>query len=748
MIARPPHRVSRYVFALGGFFSHTVVWLPTSFLVAGVLGVAVGSWRNLCADCPSIAQIATFEYQQTSKLFSHDGRLLTELGVERRTPISLEALPVHVPHAFLAIEDRRFYRHHGVDPRGIVRSVFRVVRNRSFAGGGGSTITQQLARNMFPEELGFEKRVLRKLKELQVALELEHSYSKDQILEAYINQVNYGHGARGIQTAARIIFGKDAVDLTVVEAALLAALPNAPSRYSPFRNPENALRRRNLVLDAMVREDFLAREEAERWKSRPLPEPGSGVANTTAPYFEEWVRQILDDRFGDQLYTAGLRVYTTLDVEMQRAAESAMANGWTAIEARPGFQHPKYEQFQDREEPLEELQTPYLQGAFIALDPWTGEVRAMIGGRDFRQSKFNRATQALRQAGSSFKPYVYAAALASRIPASHVLVDAPVVMEQVDGTEWKPRNYTGEFLGPMTIREGLKRSINMIAIQLGLEVGLESVAQTADRLGIRTEIERFPSTSIGAAEVIPLQMAEAYSGFATLGTKVTPHPILRVESPEGEVLWGPRYEGTRVLPAEEARIMVSMLQDVVNAGTAAGARPILGWDVPAAGKTGTTNDATDVWFIGFTPNLLATVWFGLDQPQKLFPGATGGGFAAPVWAEFMKHVYYGTEPAEEVVDREMEETDTEVGEEVGEAEGGTTAVGEVGFRPLLPIPPDWEIPAGLITRNVDRITGLLASRWCPAEDAYTELYLPGTEPTELCDRLGSSLYVTPRIRLP
>lgn len=699
----------------GRAVAHPVVWLSLVFILSGLWGLAWGAWRNLCANCPSIAQIATFEPQQTSKLLDHEGRPLAELGIERRTPVSLESLPEYVPQAFVAVEDRRFYRHGGVDPRGIARAAWALARNQW--AGGGSTITQQLARNMFIENIGFERRLIRKLKELQVAFQLERTYSKDQILEAYINQIYYGHGANGIQTAARVFFGKDAVDLNVAEAALLAAVMNRPGTYSPFLNPENAHRRRDLVLDRMAREGFITREEAERWKAEPIPEGEAPPALATAPYFEEWVRQILDDRFGSQLYTAGLRIYTTLDVDMQRSAQAAMEEGWRAIEARPGFDHPKYADFAEREEPLQTSSTPYLQGAFIALDPVTGDVKAMIGGRDFRQSKFNRATQALRQAGSSFKPFVYASALSSGIPASHVLVDAPVVLEQVDGTEWKPQNYTDDFSGPMTIREGLKRSINMIAIQLGIEVGLETVAQTARRLGIRTEVERFPSTAIGAAEVIPLQMAEAYSSFTTLGLRARPNPIIRVENADGEVLWEPRSERTRALEPQEARIMVSMLEDVTNAGTGAVVRSVLGWDLPVAGKTGTTNDATDVWFIGFTPNLLAAVWFGTDQPQTIWPRATGGGDAAPVWARFMKEVYYGVEATEE---RE-------------------------GRDPVLEIPEPWPMPDGLSTRFVDGKTGLLASEWCPEEDAYTELYIPGTEPTEVCDRFGAGTFMMPRI---
>ncbi|MCJ7629259.1 MAG: PBP1A family penicillin-binding protein, partial [Longimicrobiales bacterium] len=691
-----------------------------------------GAWRNLCVDCPSIAQISTWEPQQTSKILSHDGRLVAEIGLERRTPVALEALPVYVAQAFVALEDRRFYSHHGFDVRGFLRSVVRVVLNRSFAGGGGSTITQQLARNMFEDRIGFEKRIARKLKELQVALALEHTYTKDQILEAYINQINYDRGWYGIQTASRNYFGKNATDVNPAEAAMLAAIPNRPAYYNPLRYPDNALRRRNLALGLMVQQGYLTQEEGERWKVWPLPEAQAETREGLAPYFQVWVRQMLDDRFGDQLYTGGLRVYTTLDLEMQSAAELSMEEGWAQIEARPGYKHPLYKDFAERTDPFEGSETPYLQGLIIALDPQTGGVRAMVGGRDFRHSKFNRATQAMRQAGSSFKPFVYTAALASGIPASHILVDAPVVLPQVSGPEWKPQNFTEEFLGPITIREGLRRSINMIAIKLGLEVGLESVAQTAQRMGIRTEIERYPSTSIGAAEVIPLQMAEAYSTFATLGTRVRPQPILRVQNPDGEILWEPQPERTQVLDSLTTRIMVSLLEDVVAQGTGyTGVRLTAGlpYEVPAGGKTGTTNDGTNVWFIGFTPNLMAAVWFGMDRPVNIWSKATGGGDAAPVWGNFMRRVYYG-------------DSTRAYADSVFQSRG----YGEASRGNLLPIPAGWPILQGLVSKQVDNRSGLLASRWCPADSAYTEYYLPGTEPTEFCDQSGFRIRRNPNPR--
>ena len=691
--------------------------LAGSFLLAGAAGAVRGSWQNICAGdtCPSIARIRTFEHEQTSKLLAHDGRQIAEIGYERRTPISLHALPEYIPQAVTAIEDKRFYQHSGFDPFGIARAAFGVLTFRNL--GGGSTITQQLARNLF-DEIGFQRRYVRKMKEVRVALDLERAYTKDQILEAYLNEIYMGRGY-GFQNAASNYLGKNIAQINIAEAALLAAILNRPGVYDPFRYPDRAKARRDLVLTRMAAEGHLERDEAERWKEFPLPESEpTGSVTSLAPYFEEWVRQILDSRFGDEIYRSGLRVYTTLDVEMQQAAKVSMEEGWRAIEAdSTHFEHPYYSDFDTVQ--AFSGSTPYLQGAFVALDPVTGHVKAMVGGRDFEQSKFDRARLANRQAGSSFKPFVYTAAIASRIPASHVVVDAPVVYPQVSGEDWRPANFGGEFKGPMTMREGLYTSTNMIAIKVGWEeVGIETVAQTARRMGIQTEIERFPSTTIGAAEVIPIQMAEAYSTFPNLGTKVRPFPILRVEDSEGVIIWEPQPERTQVLDSMVSRIMVSMLEDVVIRGTGYNAIRVRGglpYQVSAGGKTGTTNDGTDVWFAGFTPNLLATVWFGMDAPIPIFslgPGkrqATGGGLAAPVWASFMRRVYMGGQSDEDNTNYEP-------------------------HGQLLPIESGWPLLPGLNAVLVDRSTGKLASRWCAEEDRYLEYYLPGTEPTELCDR--------------
>jgi len=708
-------------------------WYPRAyaaafcFVTALGLGGLSGVWQNLCAGgaCPSIAQISTFQHEQKSKILAHDGRQITEFGFESRTPVSIRALPDYVAQAVVATEDKRFYEHRGFDPIGIARAVVGVL-TFNYAGGG-STITQQLARNMF-DQIGFERKYLRKLKEVQVAMDLERSYTKEQILEAYLNEIWMGHGY-GFQNASISYFGKDATDMNVAEAALLTAILNRPARYDPFRYPERAKSRRDLVLRLMAQEGYLTSAEARRWQDYPLPETEPERASTSvAPYFEEWVRQILDDRFGEEVYSEGFRVYTTLDIDIQRAAQAAMEDGWATIESySSSFEHPYYSDFDTVASFAGS--TPYLQGAFIALDPETGHVKALIGGRNFGQSNFDRARLAERQAGSSFKPFVYTAAISTGIPASFIVEDIPVVYPQLDGTDWRPSNFVDEFKGPMTIREGLYSSTNMIAIKLGWEeVGIETVAQTARRMGIRTEIERFPSTTIGAAEVIPLQVAEAYSVFPNMGTKVSPFPIIRVEDKNGRVIWEPRPERTTVLDSLPTSIMVDMLQDVVRRGTgytAIRVRAGLTYSVPAAGKTGTTNDGTDVWFTGFTPTLLATIWFGMDTPIPIFaigPGrrqATGGSLAAPVWGAFMRRIYEGVEADE--------------------------AAGTEAQPPLLAIPDDWEMLPGLNAVLVDRKTGQLASRWCPEDDQYIEYYIPGTEPTELCDR-SSRRFRFPRIR--
>ncbi len=678
-------------------------------LAGTVGGLALGSWHSVCRDCPSVAQIYAWEPKSATKILSHDGKLIAELFQERRTPVQIETLPPYVKHAFIAVEDKRFYHHEGLDYRRIVGAAVRNVLSLGITGGA-STITQQLARNMFPEEIGFRKRIARKLKEAKVALEIEKVYTKDQILEAYINQIHYGHGWHGIETAAQHYFGKPAAQINPAEAAMLAGVIKLTGRYSPFSNPENALQRRNLVLGLMAQQKYLQPEEAEQWKQQPLPaEPQGGYEARFAPYFVESVRIILDSRYGSDLYQRGYRVYTTLDVGMQRAAQAALDSGFASLERTPGFRHPKYDEVKASKKEGQGAQTNYLQGAFIAMDPNNGAVRAMIGGRDFRDSKFNRATQAMRQPGSVFKPFVFAAALNSGLPASQVIIDEPFSMDQVDGTVWTPKNFDPEFRGPVAYREILKHSLNIPTIKLGLEVGLEAVVQQARRMGIETPIPPYPSTSIGAADVIPMQVAEAYSTIATGGFRPNAFMILKVEDADGRVLFEHRPQRTAVMDSANTAILRDMLRTVVDNGTGYSARDPrrgnLPYEIPAAGKTGTNNDATDVWFAGFTPNLTAIVWFGFDQPKTILRTGTGGGLAAPVWGQFMRSVYYGDK--------------------------------------LLPKPEPWALPANIVTRQIDRLSGQLAGPNCPAEYVRAELFVNGTEPSAVCELHGPALLGVP-----
>lgn len=677
------------------------------------LGMGVGAWQSVCRDCPSIAQIYVWEPKQSTKIFDRDGKLIAELFEERRTPIEISTLPEHVTEAFVAVEDKRFYRHSGLDYRRIVTANLRNLVSGRITGGG-STITQQLARNMFEEGIGFDRSGLsgltRKLKEARVAQQIEQVYTKDEILQAYINQVNYGHGWRGIETASQHYFGKPAVELNPAEAAMLAAAVNRPGRFSPFVDPQATRNRRNLVLALMREEGFITRDEELRWREEPLPDTRHGTeVGHVAPYFVEWVRTMLDARYGNALYNRGLRVHTSLDLEMQQAAQAAMDSGWARIERMPAFRHPKYDAVVGETNRPESRETAYLQGLFIAMDPATGEVRALVGGRDFADSKFNRATQALRQPGSTFKPFVYYSAVNSGIPASQVVYDAPVMIDMPDGSVYAPRNYDPDFRGPMTMRDALKFSVNTVAVRLGVDVGLETVARTAREFGLRTPVPPYPSMPIGSPDVVPMQLAEAYTVFANGGSRSRARPILRVEDADGRVLWEPQGEVEQVASPQAVAITRDLLQTALNNGTGYPARnPAEGglpYSVPAAGKTGTTNDATDVWFAGFTPNLLAVVWFGFDRPKRIMSGAAGGRLAAPVWGRFMRTVYGGENPE-------------------------------------VPTPAPWSWPEGIVARSVDLETGRLANEWCP-NNVVTEYFIAGTEPTEGCSPYRGGLFGAP-----
>ena len=672
-----------------------------AFGVSFALGIAYASWSLVCrvGACPSVDILEQYQPRQTSKLYAADGRFIAELGLERRTLLKLDQIPPLLRNAFVMTEDKRFYAHSGVDFMRIPGALLADVRRRSFAEGF-STITMQLARNIFPERLSREKSLVRKLKEAKVARDIEARYSKDKILELYLNQISLGNGSFGVETASQRYFGKSARDLNLAEAATLAGLPKAPERYNPRRFPERAIQRRNTVIEVIRSQGGISDADASLAKAYPLQLARRSEAGDLAPYFVEWVRQQLENQFGQRLYEQGLKVYTTLDVDLQSAAERALENQLRKIESGTygAYTHPSYESYisraSERAGEAAAGNSPYLQGSFVAMDPRTGGVRALVGGRDFDDSKFNRATQALRQPGSTFKPIVYADAVQNGRPPSYLVDDSPVAVPQADGGTWTPQNYDMKFEGRMPMRRGLYQSRNIIAIKVGLELGPQSVIDMARKFGISTPVPPYPSIYIGAADVYPIEMVAAYSAFATLGTRASPTAIVRVENAKGDVLWEPSVVLAPVMTAEESWLMVSMMKDVVQRGTAANSVGSV-FNYPAGGKTGTTNDGADVWFIGYTSDLVAGVWMGLDKPGKIKSNAQGGILAAPAWASFMREVYR-----------------------------------------RKPAPPDWPRPSGIQVRLIDPATGLLAGAGCAG--SVSEYFLLGTEPTASCSTVPAA----------
>ncbi len=665
-----------------------------AFGAAFVVGFGYSSWALVCraGACPSVDVLDEYQPRQTSKLFAADGRFIAELGLERRTLLKIEQIPPLVRNAFIETEDKRFYKHSGVDFMRVPGAILADLKKRSFAEGF-STITMQLARNIFPERLSREKSLVRKLKEAKVARAIEARYSKDKILELYLNQIALGNGSYGVETASQRYFGKSARDLNLAEAAMLAGLPKAPERYNPRRFPERAIQRRNTVIEVMRSGGGISDADASLASAYPLQLARKAEAGDVAPYFVEYVRQQLESQFGQRLYEQGLKVFTTLDVDLQSAAERALENQLKKIESGSygAYTHQSFESYlaraSERVGEAAAANSPYLQGAFVAMDPRSGSIRALVGGRDFDDSKFNRAVQALRQPGSTFKPIVYADAVQNGRPPSYIVDDAPVNVPQGNGSNWTPQNYDGKFEGPMPMRRGLYQSRNIIAIKVGMELGTQSVIDMARKFGLTTPIPPYPSINIGAADVYPIEMIAAYSAFATLGTRASPIAIVRVENSKGDVLWEPTATRVPVMSPEEAWLMVSMMKDVIRRGTAASVGSQFPY--PTGGKTGTTNDGADVWFIGYTSDLVAGVWMGLDKPAKIKGNAQGGQLAAPAWTAFMKEVYR-----------------------------------------RKPAPPDWPRPDGIVIRDIDPMTGLLAGPGCSG--TVQEYFVAGTDPIQAC----------------
>jgi penicillin-binding protein 1B len=619
---------------------------------------------------------------------------------EERNLIRLDEVPPHLIEAILSVEDTRFYQHKGVDFRSIARALWVDLKEGAIIQGG-STLTQQLVKNFY---LTQERTLTRKVNEVFMALLLEMRYSKEEILEAYLNEIYLGQsgtmGIYGVGEASRFYFGKAAEAMTLGEAALLTGMIKSPNTLSPYRDPERARARRIVVLDRMLALGKITLSQYTRAQREELPKRPPLARGPAAPYFVEFVRQQLSENYPSEVLTSeGLKIFTTLDMQQQKIAEEVLAKGLEGLERT--YPHLR------REDPQQKLQS-----CLIALQPQTGHIKAMVGGRDFQVSQFNRATQARRQPGSLFKPFVYAAAISQSLTAqgqpftaTTLIEDSPFTLMSETGI-WNPQNYDKMYHGIVTLRTALENSLNVATARMAQEIGIDRVIGTARAMGIQSPLKDVPSLALGTSEVVPLEIASAYAVIANGGVKVEPLAIKEVVDTTGQVLERRALDMTTVLTPQEAYLLTYLLEGVVDRGTARGVRA-LGFDRPVAGKTGTTSDYKDAWFLGFTPDLLSVVWVGFDQSMSVesSPSSpdssgssvgelrlTGAQAALPLWTEFMKRSMVGL-PASRFV-----------------------------------------VPPRIVYRMIDPKTGLLSTQDCP--EAIREAFIEGTEPQESCGQPG------------
>ncbi|MBC8198932.1 MAG: penicillin-binding protein 1A [Desulfobacterales bacterium] len=634
-------------------------------LIAGVVfGAIAGAIFAITSDFPQIRSLETYRPPAVTRIYSADKKVLAELFVEKRDPVPLKDIPFFLKEAIVATEDRNFYQHSGVDLKGILRAAIKDILAREFVEGA-STITQQLAKTLF---LTSKKTLMRKIKEAVLSFQLERRYTKDEILQMYLNQVYFGSGAYGVESAARIFFGKAAKDLGLSECALIAAMPKAPSRYSPLINKELALKRRDIVLKQMKDTGIITASVCDKALKEPVVLGKQNRKESGAGYFVEYVKSSLEEVIGSsRLYKGGLTVYTTLSFKLQKAAEDAVANGLIALEARMKSRG---------------IKDPYPQGALIALDVRTGGILAMVGGRDFSKSPFNRAVSARRQPGSAFKPIVYAYAIEQGFPQSMMILDAPVAFKGAEnGKDWTPENFSGEYMGEITLRTALAVSENIPAVRLTEMLGPNSVARFGRSLGIESPFSPDLSLALGTSETTLIDLTSAYAVFPNRGERIEPFGVTEVLDGSGRVVWQVKPQKRAVMSRAGAAIMTDMLSSVIQEGTGRKARVIR---YPVAGKTGTTNQYKDALFIGFSPSMAAGVWVGRDVYKTLGNLETGARAALPIWIEFM-----------------------------------TQALADSAFQ-------YFDIPDNVVKVRIDPITGLRASD--NSTHTTTALFKKGTEP--------------------
>ena len=717
------------------------VLLGVLVLISAVVGAVAGLLLVYTTDLPQVEALETYRPSTITELYDDHERVIGSFALQRRVVAGYDDFAPVLRDALVSIEDKDFYRHSGINFWRIVGAAYRDIQS----GGrvqGASTLTMQLARNLF---LSPDRSFHRKVQEAMLAIQIERHFTKPQIFTLYANQIFLGHGVYGFEAAAEFYFGKPAKKLTLPEAALLAGLPKGPGIYSPINHPDRAVRRRNLVINAMLEDGKIMAPQAADARNAPLALHLQHDPNSLAPYFVEEIRRYLENKYGaDQVHEGGLKVYTTLDVDLQKAANRAVLDGLAAYERRHGwksilenviaegsmidkFQHPDWDdepevggyvhalvtssgvglatvKFGRYSAALSQADVAWTlgkipdllhvgdicyvkvlslspngaarvsleqdsgaQGALIAIDNASGGIKALVGGRDFNESKFDRATQALRQVGSSFKPYVYTTVIDKGASPDDTVLDEPVTFETASGP-YSPHNYDEKFEGVITLRRALAQSRNIPALKLASKVGIKSVIDYAERFGVTAKLPPYLPVALGAAEITLMEQTSAFSVFPSDGVRVIPRYITQVTDYEGRVLEEDYPEAKDVISARTARIMTSMLREVVLHGTAAAAAKM---PYPIAGKTGTTNDFTDAWFVGFSPATTCGVWIGFDEKKSLGAKETGARAALPIWMNFMNAALAGKDPGEFqealyvpiTVVQKLDTPDTAVGED-------------------------------------------------------------------------------------
>ena len=691
-------------------------WISVGVVLSGAIVVLLFIGL-LSRDLPSLEQLENYDPDLVTRIYSADGKVLNELFVQKRVFVELYNIPAQMQNAVVASEDRRFYEHWGLSLRSVVRAIGINILSLSYRQGF-STLTQQLARNLY-KTIGFEDSVLRKIKEVIPAVQIERTYTKDEILEMYLNTVHFGHGTYGVEAATKRFFGKESKDLTVYESALLVGLLPSPASYSPVRHPERARKRRNTVLRLMRDQGYINHSEHAQYRAMTLESINEDPTRGLAPYFTEYVRRLLekeDEALDINIYRDGLKIYTTLDSRLQSIAEKVI------LEAIHKSQEKLNNRIINNQEEFEllghltifdedsvkmmmrgeaqlfkDLRSKLLvQTAFVAINPKTGGIIAMIGGRPDYHDQYNRAVQARRQPGSVFKPFVYTTALENGYTVTQQLLNQPVVLnvQNTDGSwvKWKPQNYGGSTGGLTTLREGIRKSLNLISVRIVQQdyAPAEQVKRTAQRMGISTDIRAVDAIALGTSEVIPLELVAAYAAYANKGVYSKPIAITKIEDRYGNTIREYHPAQYEVLSEETAYLMTNLMQTVMDRGTGGSARWKYNFTRPAAGKTGTTQGWSDAWFVGFTPQIAAGVWFGVDDYQvSLGKGQDGSKAALPSWANFMRDSHI-----------------------------------------MLELPRvNFQKPDGILVSEICSVSKMRSRKACPIEK---EIYKVGTGPSQKC----------------